>query len=71
MYKYYLMPKEMMKCPTCKGHGEIEKPGNTIVSRQRRRKEIAKTLRSEGYSIREIMALMSYKSTNSVSKLLE
>lgn len=65
------MHKEKMKCPTCKGHGEVEKPGNTIVARQRRRKDIAQKLRSEGYSIREIMALMGYKSTNSVSVLLD
>lgn len=65
------MPKEKVKCPVCKGHGEIEKAGNQIAARQRRRKDIAQKLRSEGYSIREIMALMGYKSTNSVAILLE
>lgn len=63
--------KEKIKCPICKGHGEIDKAGGIIAARQRRRKDIAQKLKSEGYSIREIMALMGYKSTNSVSILLK
>ena len=66
------MPKKQtMECPICKGSGSVEKAAHTAEPRIRRRSEIAKTLRSEGYSIREIMALMGYKSTNSVSILLK
>lgn len=64
------MPKQQVKCPVCKGSGEVLRANNTIKSRQRRRSDIANKLRSEGYTIREIMALMGYKSTNSVAILL-
>jgi hypothetical protein len=63
--------KQTIKCPTCKGKGELEKPKSTIPARQRRRSDIANKLRSEGYTIREIMALMGYKSTTSVQLLLK
>lgn len=62
--------KQTNKCPVCKGKGELEKPKSTIKARQRRRSDIANKLRSEGYTIREIMALMGYRSPNSVAILL-
>ena len=66
------MPKkEKVKCLVCKGEGVIDPPGLTIQSRIRRRTNIARTLRAEGYTIREIMVLMNYKSTNSVAVLLK
>lgn len=66
------MPKkDKIKCPTCAGVGIIDQPGLTLASRIKRRTKIAKDLRKEGYSIREIMALMGYKSTNSVAILLK
>lgn len=65
------MPKkETIKCPVCLGKGEVEKPSQNVQARKRRQSDVANTLRSEGYTIREIMALMGYKSTNSVAILL-
>jgi hypothetical protein len=64
------MQKQEVKCPVCKGHGTIEKAGKTIESRQRRRKDIAQKLRSEGYTIREIAALMGYSSPSTVHGIL-
>lgn len=66
------MPEiKKVKCPICKGHGEILPAKKTSEARQRRRSDIANKLRAEGYSIREIMALMGYKSTTSVQLLLK
>lgn len=53
------------------GSGEIKGAIKTAETRKRRNVQIANTLRSDGYSIREIMKLMGYKSTRSVSLLLE
>lgn len=64
------MSKQQVKCPVCKGSGEVPQAKDTIKSRQRRRSDIANQLRAEGYTIREIMALMDYKSPNSVAILL-
>lgn len=55
-----------MKCPICKGKGELakswgNKPDNRIMT---------KLLRKEGYSFREIMKFLNYKSPNSIRKLL-
>ena len=53
----------------CEGCGEINAP----LFRQKLMKEkeaTAKRMRKEGYSIREIMKTMKYKSPRSVDKLL-
>lgn len=66
------MAKEQrIKCPVCSGNGELTAPKNNTESRKRRKTIIAKKLREEGYTIREIMALMGYKSTTSVQLLLK
>lgn len=65
------MVKEKVNCPVCKGHGKIDKAGKTVDARRRRRKDIAEKLRSEGYSIREIAALMGYKSPSTVDWILK
>lgn len=59
------------KCPVCRGKGEIPKAKNSSDARKRRQSTIANKLRGEGYTIREIMALMGYKSTTSVQLLLK
>ena len=64
------MTKETQKCPVCHGSGEIDKAGSKTASRQRRKKNIARALRKEGYTIREIAALMGYKSPSQVHGLL-
>ena len=65
------MKHQKLKCPVCKGSGEVPPPSEKIKERQRRRAEVANKLRDKGYSIREIAALMGYKSPNSVFILLE
>lgn len=53
----------------CEGCGKVNAP----LFRQKLMKEkkaTAKRMRVQGYSIREIMKAMNYKSPNSVSKLL-
>lgn len=65
------MPKkETIKCPICLGKGEVQKPSKNVEARKRRQSDVANTLRAEGYTIREIMALMNYKSPNSIAILL-
>jgi hypothetical protein len=64
------MTKETQKCPMCDGSGEIEKAGSKAAARQRRKKSIAVALRKEGYTIREIAALMGYKSPSQVHGIL-
>lgn len=58
-----------MKCPYCSGSGEIEPPEfkNKLLEEK---KLAAQTLRSQGYSIREIMRIMNYKSPRSVHILI-
>lgn len=60
-----------IKCPICDGTGNIKAPKNSTEARKRRQSEVANKLRSEGYTIREIMALLGYKSTTSVQLLLK
>lgn len=55
----------------CNGRGKIPKAKRTVPARIRRRADIAVKLRGEGYTIREIMALMGYKSPQSVTLLLK
>lgn len=62
-------PKQI-ECPICKGSGKIKGAKKTAETRKRRRADIAKRLKEEGYSIREIMALMGYKSPQSITLLL-
>lgn len=58
------------KCPICKGKGVIDAPA-LRNKEMKAKKDIAKILQREGYSMREIMRLMNYKSTRSVTYLLE
>jgi hypothetical protein len=62
--------KKKILCPTCRGFGEIDEPNNTMGAKSKRQSKIAHTLKKEGYSYREIAALMGYSSPHSVSVLL-
>jgi len=58
-----------IKCPMCEGCGEIDAP----LFRQKLMKEkeiTAKRMRKQGYSMREIMEAMGYKSPRSIFQLL-
>lgn len=61
--------KDKIDCPICKGSGEVlaPKPVESIDKKIKAAKELKKA----GFSFREIMKLMNYKSTRSVSYLLE
>lgn len=59
-----------IKCPICKGEGEINAP-SLRHKRMAAKTVIAQNLKDEGYSFREIMRIMGYKSTRSVGVLLE
>ena len=57
-------------CPTCRGKGKIKAPHNKQKLMDEKEK-LAIGLRRMGFSIREIMTIMGYKSPRSVSMLLE
>lgn len=61
--------KAKINCPVCKGVGQIvaPKPSEDIGKKVRAAKELKKA----GFSFREIMKFMNYKSTRSVSYLFE
>lgn len=60
---------ENIDCPICKGSGKVvaPKPEKKIADKVKQ----AKSLKKAGFSFREIMQIMEYKSTRSVSYLLE
>lgn len=63
------MAENNIDCPVCKGSGKVESPRpkkemDAMVKR-------AKSLKKAGFSFREIMKLLGYKSTRSVAYLLE
>lgn len=58
-----------MTCPVCNGTGELEKP-HTTISGEPDVRAMVKTLRDAGYSIRQIMKLIGYKSPQSIQKIL-
>lgn len=55
-----------MKCPVCKGKGKLNDPKSSFD-----RKKATKILRDNGFSLRDIMTLLGYKSPRSVTKNLE
>lgn len=56
------------ECPLCDGEGEV--PYWKMIKLKPKEK-IAKALKSDGYSVREIQKLLGYKSSRSVQSLLE
>ena len=66
--KYTIMKSNKIKCPICLGWGFIEKPYH---SDEREMKRIcAVSLHDKGYSFRQIMRILGYKSQGSVQLLL-
>lgn len=59
-----------MKCPVCKGNGNIPEP-HTFNTLPQLKKKAAHLLRHNGYGIREIQRLLGYKSPRSITKILE
>lgn len=65
------MPKGKIECPICKGSGRLQEPLNLPKNLRDERVKIAHALKEKGYSHREIMRLLNYKSTLSVTLLLK
>ena len=58
-----------MCCPICKGSGMLNVP--TFKQKaMKEKKQIALNLKEQGYSIREIMKIIGYKSPRSIQILL-
>jgi len=60
-----------MKCPVCKGKGSLPEPRKIERDRTHERREMAKVLRANGYSIRQIADFLGWKSPRSVVVALE
>lgn len=60
-----------MKCPVCKGKGELPEPRQVLRDRTRERRDMARVLRANGYSIRQIADFLGWKSPRSVVVALE
>jgi hypothetical protein len=69
IFEYNMSSK--IKCPICGGSGTITAPQNIPKDLLKERVRVAKTLKEGGYSIREIMQIMNYKSPRSIQILLE
>lgn len=65
------MKKRDHPCPICKGIGRLESPFSKKKSEARDKHSIALMLREEGYSIRQIMRFLDYKSPNTVQEILK
>lgn len=59
-----------MKCPVCKGKGCLPPPRSADRDLSKERTEMAKTLRSAGYSYRQIGKFLGLKSPRSVQLAL-
>lgn len=58
-------------CPICKGSGKLEDPHKMQVDQVEVNAAMAKKLREKGFSIRQIMRALNYKSTHSITELLK
>lgn len=59
------------ECPICKGRGRLPEPNTIERDRSAERKEMAKTLRKAGYSMRQIQDFIGWKSVRSVQTAVE
>jgi transposase len=61
----------MVKCICCNGTGTMDEPNHKEVDMIEVKKEMAVKLHAKGYSYRQIMKALGYKSTRSISLLLK
>ena len=66
-----MLTKDKIKCPICKGKGELPKPRGKHGKRIIDNAIMANLLRDAGYSLREIGGFLGYKSPRSVQLCLE
>lgn len=60
-----------MKCPICKGRGELPEPRQHGRDRADEKKKMAKTLRDAGYSLRQIQDFIGWKSVRSAAAAVD
>ena len=60
-----------MKCPICKGTGEIEEPKSKRAGKVVDNRIMASLLKKEGYSFRQIQKFLGYKSVGAIQNLLK
>lgn len=67
------MKKKQMECPICRGKGSIEIPAskNPNIRIILNVEYIAKQLRKEDYSYREIARLMGYNNPQSIKNIVD
>lgn len=61
--------REDMACPVCKGKGRIKSPQRKMGETEIKERAVI-ILRKAGFSFREIMTFVGYKSPHSISKIL-
>lgn len=59
------------ECPICKGTGKYDLPKKMQVDSAEIKKRLAVELRAKGYSIRQIMTALGYKSPISIQLMLK
>lgn len=60
-----------IQCPVCRGTGHIEAPNLRNEDEVTAKHRIAAMLREDGYSIRQIMRFLGYKSPSAVQFILK
>jgi hypothetical protein len=65
------MVKHKEKCPMCNGTGKTDPPKHREADMVEINKKIAKDLVNRGYSYRQVMRVLGYKSVRSVQYLLD
>ena len=58
----------IFKCPVCKGKGSLEEPEKHKINKSVTNRVMARLLKKDGYSVRQIMRFMNYKSPNSIQR---
>lgn len=70
--RFCITPFQMtVKCPICQGSGKVEDPRAKGMDETAARRVMARALRAEGYSLRQIMRLCGWKSVRSASLAME
>lgn len=65
------MTENSRKCPCCKGTGKIPLAGIDKKRKYEAKAIIIQKLQGDGYTIREIVKMMGYKSTSAVAHYLK
>lgn len=58
-------------CPICNGTGEYEQPHKMSIDMAEVKGRIARELHGKGYSIRQIMKALGYKSPRSIQLFIQ